>query len=296
MKSCSIYTKTLVFLLVAVMVAGCAPNNFTIRLAYSRLDNNIYKRLNQYATFDQQQRAWIESSALDYQVWHRQSELPGYARLFDEVANMIESGETMSVDDVDQVMQSLETFSQAGFSQSPFAHSIAFLKTLDDNQVDEINAHFVEQDKQTLEHLREHEDGGENDRTERITKTFSRIGLSLQDFQKDIIRNGLERYVGNREDRVTAWQNWQATFIQILETRNQPGFDPVMQGHIDQYQRQMEIQYPQRSAKNRMTSIETIAELINSLDPEQRSDFSIALRNYSTILVAMAESSQTTLL
>ena len=296
MKSCSNYTKTLVLLLVAVMVAGCAPNNFTIRLAYSRLDNNIYKRLNQYATFDQQQRAWIESSALDYQVWHRQSELPGYARLFDEVANMIESGETMNVDDVDQVMQSLETFSQAGFSRSPFAHSVAFLKTLDDNQVDEINAHFVEQDKQTLEHLREHEDGGENDRTERITKTFSRIGLSLQDFQKDIIRSGLERYVGNREDRVTAWQNWQATFIQILETRNQPGFDAVMQGHIDQYQRQMEIQYPQRSAKNRMTSMETIAELINSLDPEQRRDFSIALRNYSTILVAMAESSQTTLL
>ena len=94
MKSCSIYTKTLVLLLVAVVVAGCAPNNFTIRLAYSRLDNNIYKRLNQYATFDQQQRAWIESSALDYQVWYRQSELPGYARLFDEVANMIESGET----------------------------------------------------------------------------------------------------------------------------------------------------------------------------------------------------------
>jgi hypothetical protein len=95
---------------------------------------------------------------------------------------------------------------------------------------------------------------------------------------------------------VTAWQNWQATFIQILETRNQPGFDAVMQGHIDRYQRQMEIQYPQRSVKNRKTSMETIAELINSLDPEQRNDLAIALRSYSTILVAMAESSQTTLL
>jgi hypothetical protein len=69
-----------------------------------------------------------------------------------------------------------------------------------------------------------------------------------------------------------------------------------MQGHIDLYQRQMEIQYPQRSVKNRKTSMETIAELINSLDPEQRNDLAIALRSYSTILVAMAESSQTTLL
>ncbi len=287
----------LALLFIAVVLAGCAPNNLSIRLAYSRLDNSISNSFNDYANFNEQQQAWIESAARDYQLWHRETELPGYARLFDHVAGLVEGGEPLDAGVVSGVFESLEEFSRRSYSHSPFAQSVPFLEALTDRQIEQIETRFAQQDEEQLEHIREHSAAtGDDDRAARIAKNVSRIGLSLDQSQINIIKSGFDRYVGDREDRVTAWQTWQQQFTLLLAQRGQAGFSKSMQDHIDVYQLQMEIQYPERSAQNRATAIATITDLLNSLDDRQREDLATALRKYGNILVAMAESSQTTLL
>ena len=294
MRAKDLFVNYFAFVIIVFVLAGCAPNNFSIRLAYSRLDNSIYSRLNEYATFNDDQRAWIQSAAIDYQRWHRKTELPEYADFFDKVAALLETDLPMEIDSVNFIFESLESFSRRSYSQSPFAHSVSFLSEISDSQVQQIASSFAEQNRQQIVHIQKHAELPDNqDRVDKTAKTFSRIGLSLNNDQRVIISSGLNKYVGNREDRVYAWQAWEERFIRLLETRNQPGFEKLMQEHIDQYQLQMDLRYPIRANKNRATAIETVVLLFNSLDASQRAKMVTTLRNSSQVLVAMGNSKQT---
>jgi hypothetical protein len=297
MKARELIAKFFAFAISVIVLAGCAPNNFSIRLAYSRLDNSIYSRLNDYATFDDAQRTWIRSAASDYQRWHRKTELPEYAAFFGDVASLLETNLPVDIDSVKIIFETLELFSRRSYSQSPFAHSVSFLSNITDSQVQQIASSFAEQNRQQIAHIRKHdEQPGNQDRVDKITKTLSRFNLTLNKDQKSIIKNGLNKYAGDRKDRVYAWQKWEAEFIRLLETRNQPGFEELMQEHIDQYQLQMELRYPARANRNRKTAIETVLLLLNSLDAAQRETLISTLRNSSKILIAMGNSKQTQIL
>ena len=297
MRARDLFAKYFTLVLTILVVAGCAPNNFSIRLAYSRLDNSIYSRLNEYATFDDDQRAWIQSTAIDYQRWHRKTELPEYADFFDKVATLLETNLPVEIDSVTFIFESLESYSRRSYSQSPFAHSVSFLGGITDSQVQQIASSFVEQNRLQLAHIKKHAELPDNqDRIDKLAKTFSRFGLSLNKDQRVIIDNGLKKYVGNREDRVYAWQAWEERFIRLLETRSQPGFEKLMQEHIDQYQLQMELRYPVRANRNRKTAIETVVLLLNSLDASQRAKLVTTLRDSSDVLIAMGSSKQTQIL
>ncbi len=280
-----------------IVISACAPNNLSIRLAYSRLDNSIHKSFNEYATFDDEQRAWIRSAASEYQKWHRKSELPQYAILFNETASMLETTQPASNNDVARIFHSLESFSRRSFVRSPFSHSVPFLGKLTDEQVHQIDSSFAKQNERQLDHIRKHSVLSDNsERIDNMVRTLSRIGLKLNSDQRSISDRGLKQYVGNREDRVFAWQIWQDEFIRLLGIRNQPGVEALMQKHINQYQLQMELRYPERSTKNREIAIATIAQLLNSLTGIQREKLVSTLRDSSTVLVAMAASKQTELL
>jgi hypothetical protein len=287
----------LVGAVILVTTTSCAPNNLNIRLAYSRLDNSIAKRLNTYASFDSEQKSWIESAAREYQIWHRKTELPGYAQLFDEVSTLLEQSGPVDEEAVSSVFLSLEIYARRSYSYSPFARSAAFLETLTDFQVEEIMDRFAQQDEEQLQHIREHVVAStKQDRTSRIVKNVARIGLKLEPNQEEIIRQGFARYIGKRQDRVTAWQSWQREFAALLKKRNEPQFGQAMQTHIDVYQQQMEIHYPERTARNHATTVATVTELVNNLNYHQRKDLVVALGKYSAIFVAMSASTQTTLL
>jgi hypothetical protein len=297
MRARKLFTRYFTIAVIVFVLTGCAPNSFSIRLAYSRLDNNLYSRLNEYATFDDEQRTWIRSAAIDYQKWHRKTELPEYAEFFGKVAALLETNLPVGIDSVISIFETLESFSRRSYSQSPFANSVSFLSKITDSQVQQIASSFAEQNRQQLAHIRKHAElPGNQDRVDKIAKTFSRFGLSLNQDQRAIVENGLNKYVGDREDRVYAWQVWEGEFIRLLETRHQPGFAELMQQHIDQYQLQMELRFPARAHRNRDTAIETVVLLLNSLDATQRTSLANTLRDSSKILIAMGNSKQTEIL
>ena len=55
--------KFLVLGTLVFAITGCSTNNFSIRFAYSRMDNNIARNFGEYADFDQAQQRWIRHSA-----------------------------------------------------------------------------------------------------------------------------------------------------------------------------------------------------------------------------------------
>ena len=284
-------------LAIVVVMASCAPNDLSIRLAYSRLDNVLYERLSSYADFDEDQLAWIEAESREYQLWHRQTELPEYADFFARVATMVESGELLTTNDVDVLLVELESFSSRGYRHSPFANSTAFLKQISDQQVLDIARYFENKNTEWLQHLQKHDNAlGNDERIDRLQSTLDRIDLSLNLEQRQILDSGFDQYIGRREDRITAWKNWQRQFLAILEDRSSENFSVLMPAHLDAYRRQMKVQYPERSEKNRQIAVQTVTDLLNSLDKTQRFRLITTLRTSEEVLASMAVSKQTTLL
>lgn len=296
LKMIRLISQLLVLAIIA-MVASCAPNNLSIRLAYSRLDNVLYERLSSYANFNDDQLAWIEAESKAYQLWHRQTELPDYADYFSEIASLVESGELLTTKDVETLLVKLEYFSSRGYRHSPFANSTEFLQQVSDMQVLEMYRYFDKRNAQWLQHVQEQSNVlGNDERIDRLQAIFDRVGLSLNPQQRRILDKGFDRYAGQREDRIIAWTIWQKQFLIILEGRSSETFITRMQAHLDVYREQMKIQHPERSKKNKQIAIETVTDLLNSFTEIQRRQIVTTLRDSRDVLVSMAASKQTTLL
>ena len=289
--------KFFVPVLLLALLAGCAPNDLSIRTLYSRLDNTIYKNTLAYADFTPEQREWIKSAAREFQLWHRENELPAYAELTEELASRLEQGNSFTREEVLEWFDTLEGLSDRSYVQLPLSRSVDVLTTLTDEQVAEIEAHMQSQSAEQLTRIQEQESTGSNaGRIERLEKSLSRMGLSLNDEQRQIVDRGMNRYEGSRTDRIAVWGQWQEEFVSLLKARNDPGFADAMESHIAVYRAQMEIQYPDRTRRNTENAAQTVAELFNSITPDQREEMIKRLRKTGDVLAAMATSEQTTIL
>ena len=296
-RSMSRFRKIFIPILLLVLLAGCAPNDLSIRTLYSRLDNTIYKNTLAYANFTPDQREWIKSAAREFQLWHRANELPAYAELAEDLASRLEQGGSFSREEVLDWFDTLEGLSDRSYVQLPVIRYVDVLSTLTDEQVAEIEATMQSQNAEQLARIREQESSDSNaGRIERLDRSLSRMGLSLNDEQRQIVDRGMRRYEGSRKDRVAVWSQWQAEFVTLLRARNDPGFEEAMASHIAVYRAQMEIQYPERSRRNTENAAQTVAELLNSITPDQRAEMIKRLRKTGDVLAAMATSEQTTIL
>lgn len=59
------------------MLAGCSA----LRLGYANGDSIVYWWMNSYVGFTDEQKPWVQDEIAKFFVWHRQTQLPDYARV-----------------------------------------------------------------------------------------------------------------------------------------------------------------------------------------------------------------------
>ncbi|MEM7194958.1 MAG: DUF6279 family lipoprotein [Pseudomonadota bacterium] len=284
--------KSATFVVIIALLSACGNNTVSVRVLYSRLDNTIADNFLAYATFSDEQKAQIERSARAFQIWHRKTQLPRYSDYMDRLADRLDQDTVLTEPEISRVFDTLEAFSDDSFAKSPMADSSDFLISLSDDQVKEINQHFARRNANTLERIRtaELED---SDRAARTAKFLRRADIELSTAQIDMLKEGFEAYSGRRENRVTAWQYWQAEFIALLRQRNREEFALWVENHLSEYRSQMEIRFPEDSRRNRHTTIQTALRIVNSMTTAQKQKIAANLRKTSSIFRKMATSKQT---
>ncbi len=282
--------KLFSFFLVVTLVAGCTTNSLAIRYFYGRIDNNLNARILSMAEFSEAQKSEIRRAVDDYAAWHRRNELPRYAAYIDELQNKLKSGQF----DHDLVMHEMEVvrnFAKTSFLQSPFVQSPDFMRSLDDSQVDQVEAHFEKQNEAFLEWAEKYrsEDGMQK-RLKRIVKNIRRFGINLNDEQKQIIAEGLAQYDNDPMERHLLWNRWEQQFIALLRNRNRSDFESNLTGHLRQYQDQMRVYNPERHLHNRMVSAQIIHDVVQNLDNKQRKILISKLDETKRILLRISSS------
>lgn len=187
------------FLAVAVLLsAGCAA----IRLGYETLPTWAFFQLDRYWKLDAAQSDLVRTQLADYQRWHRQNELPQYARFLESVRERVRA--QIDVSEVGRWREAADARWRVMAKQA--AAPLAELAlTLRPEQVDRMKKRLAEQNteyrrKQLPTDPRERQ----SKRIERIEDRAEFFFGRLTDAQHDIVRRHVEASSTNDDEALYA--------------------------------------------------------------------------------------------
>lgn len=270
-------------LLMALLVSGCA-----VRLAYNWLDFVIGWKLDDYFELDRRQRRALDAELAPLLAWHRQQELPGYARLLRNLSADLAG--PLSTSQISRYLDDWEaaTLRLAERLQQP-ANRVAAL--LSDQQV---AAFMVERRRKQAERRKDWQEGG------------------LAKVQRDAMRKlerDIERWFGRMEPEqrqlITEWARWQQqyyplwldyqeqwldTLEQTFAQRGTPQFGPAMIDVVVNSGRVGGGRFSRHVADSRQQWIAWAARLSATLSSEQRQQIRSQLDELAGDLEALSGS------
>ncbi len=257
--------------MILLLLTGCSANGLVIRYFYGEIDVKLYDRIIAYATFTEEQKAQIKQAVDEYTEWHKQNELPRYAKFLDNLSIQLSEGNMTYQMVLDNFKQARE-FARAGFEHSPIYKHPRFFETLTDQQVKQIENHFFEQDKEFEKwYQQRQQDGADKARLERIIKNTKRIAdISLNENQQQVIKTGLEQIKSEPRERHEIYNKWQAEFIDLLYQRQKADFGETIVKHLAVYQDQIELKNPEQYQHSQQIAAQVIADVVSSLDGTQK--------------------------
>jgi hypothetical protein len=133
------------FVILALILLCCSGCS-TISLGYNYADWLLRFWINDYTTFNVEQKEQIHLEIDDYMRWHRREALPGYVAFLQNVNAAIGQKGSVTVGDVVRLRDESNQLYQ--LTMAPMVHPAAhMLSTLDSQQIAELANTFAERDR-----------------------------------------------------------------------------------------------------------------------------------------------------
>ena len=239
--------------------------------------------------FNDEQKAAFEQRLGTYHVWHRQSELPLYADLMQQLAASISQGGT-EAPDVQQWMNEAELRSLKVRECHPINFSLDLMKSLTDEQVEDIEVRFYEEEQEDRERYgsRTPEERIER-RIRNMVKWAGRIDLDITPTQRAMLLTALKQQISLREESRELYDEWDSQFFTLLEQHDNPDFDANMSAHLSSRWGMLENAYPEQWQTNRDLWKNTAVRVLDSMSDEQRTTASRWLEKMASTLQAISK-------
>ncbi|MFK7858705.1 MAG: DUF6279 family lipoprotein [Granulosicoccus sp.] len=282
------FSHWIAILLLSVLVSACTSSKLIIGPLYNRLDDRMKDQFNELGDFTDEQKAAFEKSVGTYHVWHRQSELPQYAAFIKTLASSIEKEGTTETD-IQQWMETVENHSRAARECHPVNFSFNLMKSLTDEQITSIEAHFAEERE---EDITRYESRSPEERIERRLKNMSkwagRIDVDFTATQRALFLSAFKQQVSLRKEYFALSAQWYAEFFELARAQDNPDFDADMRAHLAKQWRQLETAYPEQWQANSDLWKDTGLRFVQSMTPEQRDTLSRWMRKLASTLEAIS--------
>lgn len=258
-------------LLFTLVLSGCFNSKLVVGRLYNMLDNQIRDEFHKLAEFNDDQIAFFEKRVGTFHVWHRQSELPKYAALLDDIQSSVRNRDQTSADDVEGWFDSIEFFSQSVRKCYPVNFSFELMQTLTDEQVDFIERRFAsERKKNYARYLEKTSDERREHRIERVKTWTSRIGLELNNTQITMLRETLSNQVSMRKQYYRLVDQWNKDLFVIARNQDDPDYQPNMKAHVSKLWTLMETNHNEEWQANRKLWRDFAFKFVSSLTYDQR--------------------------
>lgn len=258
-------------LVLSLALGACTNSKLVVGPLYNRLDDRMREAFEELGDFDERQKALFEAAVGTAHVWHRQSELPAYARLLGDIAASIAEPGATSRDDVTRWARTIEAHSVAARECHPVNFSFELMKSLTDEEIDFIEQHFARERKENRERYfsRTPEERVER-RLKNMRKWAGRIGVELTAGQGAMLRSALGRQISLRREYYLLSDRWNATLFRIAREQEAPDYDERMAAHLGELWTLLEKAHPEEWQANRELWRDTALRFVESMTPEQR--------------------------
>jgi hypothetical protein len=260
--------KRAAILLIAVVLAGCAP-----RLVYPHLDWLIPWYVSDYISFDSDQKTMLEDRLSELLDWHCRTQLPAYATTLRELGQDIahQTGPVNAA--MLQAYHARLTALWKELLQQIGPDITAILATATDAQIDEL---FVNLEKQNQKFKKKYVDLPPDElvrnREERMVKRTKYWISKLNTEQKQAVSDWSSQLAPIAEEWLQNRRVVQAEARRLLAHRHaDPGFRAAMQELIINPESMRSAEYQRKIDINTAVTINFLVKLDRLLTTEQRS-------------------------
>jgi len=184
------------------------------------------KQMKSLAKFSQAQKNTIDHRFAQFHSWHRQQHLPLYSKFLTDIADHLDTNQSVSPTVTGAWIQAANQFSIELRRCNPLNGSAEFLSSLSDAQVTSVAR---ERTKTHTERVQKYQRETKQQRALRrhkeITTWASRAGIKVNKQQKALLTETLNRQLSLGSQRYYLQEQWIARFNQLLENRNQSTAD-----------------------------------------------------------------------
>jgi hypothetical protein len=274
-NNCVRYKKSVRFWLalpvLALFASSCTNSKLIISPLYNQLDNRMRSSFNKLGDFSNSQKAYFDQRVGTFHVWHRQSELPRYAELLDNIRATIATPGNANPDEVMSWLETAESFTRAVRECHPVNYSFDLMKSLTDDQIDSIDRHF---ENERQKHLKERAKRTHEERiayrADNITRWASRVGLDFNDEQRKLLRETLTRQISLRNQYNHLSDIWRLQLFAYAHDQKAPDYDAKMAAHLGELWTLLEKAHPDEWQSNRELWRGFAVRFMESLTNDQR--------------------------
>lgn len=262
-------------LIFLALLASCTNSKLIVGPLYNQLDDRIRSKFIKLGDFNAAQTDAFEQAVGTFHVWHRQSELPKYAALLQDISSSIIVPERTTEADVERWINTADGLFRAVRACYPVNFLSGTVRTLTDEQLTTVQNRFTE------ERRKKRERHGSRTAEERVAfrlknldKWAGRIKLELTQAQRSEIGDSLSRQISLRTQYRALSDAWNEQFFTMARKQEAGDYEARMQGHLGKFGSLLETAYPDEWQANRQLWTQTLQSFVQSLNSEQRHNVS----------------------
>jgi hypothetical protein len=253
---------TLLRLAIAIVlvlaIAGCS----SAKLAYRYADWGTVWWMENYVSLTGAQQQALEQGVRDFRQWHCSRELPRYERwlstvIADANSALLTNSARMEFHQ-EQLLALLPAITERA---TPMV--VAFLKTLSDEQVQELAANMADRQQELEQDLLKR--SPEATASARAERTAERLESWLGDFSDDQYFR-IQRWSAAQAGQTDIWlegrERWQQVFLEALQQRQQAEFASVISDLLQNPEQARGLAYQQTMAQSKNAMANLLSDLL----------------------------------
>lgn len=264
----------------------------SIQLAYNNAPLLLQYQMDSYLDLNDEQEALLSQELREFQVWHRQDELPVYAQTLRQWAAKLDEPRRFTVDELLEKQQQFEQALLTVAERSAYRLAPLVL-TLTERQRQQLQASFDESNAEYAEENLQNAKDAARERLQRFTERYEDWLGSLTQEQEQT----LTQWLASQPNRAQLWgqeriERQQALLKLLADARNLPSAEVAAVELHDYFQslsryRVAELQIDRAT---RLRSLaELTADMFNSMTETQRRHLRDRLLSYAADFDALSQ-------
>lgn len=277
--------RAVVLTALLLVLGGCS-----LRLTYGFLDWWLLWQVEDYLTLNHSQQQQLEQSLKQFHQWHRQHELPRYAALAEEAAQLM-AAPRISREQLQQIEAQAVELWQASLERLLPAGT-QLLVSLSNDQLGELAESLADA---RAEFAKDYVEPPANERLhsrrQRLEETLESLLGDLTPAQQQQLAVTVSRLQESAALALAHREQEHGRFLKLLERRQQPGFAVELASFVRDHDVRRPPQLQQAYDHNGALVQQLVVELHASLSPSQRQHLNRYLLDHQEIFLELARAS-----